>query len=409
VCLAGALRAQKAWTWQELRDRFEATNPTLRAAQLSVDEARAQEITAHLRPNPEFAFATDGTQVAPTEGVWRPFAGTQFSPNVSYLIERRHKRDLRLESARDETDITQSQRDDQERNLLFNLRNAFVQALQAKSVLDVAHESLAYYDRVLEVSNQRFKAGDIARIDLDRLELQRVQFESDVLSAETNVRTAKIQLLMLLNDRTPVDQFDVTGPFDFHETITPIQDLRAEALAARPDLKAALQSVEKAKTDHRLANANASTDPTVGAWYTHNPSFNNPFAQNTLGWNVSIPLRLFDRNQGERARTQIEIGRSERLYDAARAQVFSDVDSAFTTINNTLALLGPYKAKYLNLASQVRENVSYSYQHGGSSLLDFLNAQNEYRSVRLNYLNLVGAYLTAASQLNLAVGREVIQ
>jgi cobalt-zinc-cadmium efflux system outer membrane protein len=408
ICLAGSLRAQRAWTWQELRDRFKANNPTLDAARLSVDEARAQEVTAYLRPNPELTFATDGTQMASTDGVWRPFAGTQYAPGVNYLVERRHKRDLRLESARNETGIAQLQLADQERNLLFNLRNAFVQALQAKAVLGVARESLDYYDRVLQVSNERFRAGDIARVDLDRLELQRVQFESDVLTAETSVRTAKIQLLMLLDERIPVDRFDVSGDFDFHENLAGLEELRNEALASRPDLRAALQSVEKAKVDHRLAFANASADPTVGAWYTRNPSFNNPFARNTLGANISIPLRIFDRNQGERARTWVEIGRSERLSEASRAQVFSDVDSAYATLNSNLALLRPYQSKYLKLAIQVRENVSFSYEHGGASLLDFLTAQNQYRTVQLSYLNLVGAYLTSANQLNLAVGREVV-
>jgi outer membrane protein, heavy metal efflux system len=409
LCLAGALDAQRTWTWQEVRARFQANNPTLRAAELSVNEARAQEITAYLRPNPEFTFSTDGTQLGPGQGVWRPFAGTQYLPNVSYLIERDRKRELRLESARGGTDIAQWQLADQERNLLFTLRNSFVQAMQAKAVLDSARESLSYYDRTLDVNRQRFRAGDIAQVDLDRLELQRVQFESDVLNAETTVRTAKIQLLMLMNDRTPVDQFDVTGNFDFSEKLMLLDELRNEAMSARPDLKAAAQSVEKARTDHRLAIANGSTDPTVAGWFTHNPSFNNPYDVNTLGASVSIPLRIHDRNQGEKARTQIDIGRTERIYEAARAQVFGDVDSAYTTLNNNLALLRPYKTKYLGLASRVRENVSFSYQHGGASLLDFLNAQNEYRSVQLNYLNLVGAYLAAANQLNLAVGREVVQ
>src|SRR5262249_28503081 len=160
------------------QERFEATNPNLRAAELGVEEARAQEVTAYLRPNPEFSFTTDGTQFGPGQGVWRPFAGTQYLPNISYLVERDHKRSLRLESARGGTDIVQSQREDQHRNLLFSLRNSFVQALEAKAVLDVARESLSYYDRTLEVNRERFRAGDIARVDLDRLELQRVQFAS---------------------------------------------------------------------------------------------------------------------------------------------------------------------------------------------------------------------------------------
>jgi cobalt-zinc-cadmium efflux system outer membrane protein len=155
--------------------------------------------------------------------------------------------------------------------------------------------------------------------------------------------------------------------------------------------------------------ANGSSDPTFGAWLTHNPSFNNPFDNNTLGASVSFPLRIFDRNQGEKLRTQEDILRNQRLRDANEAQVYSDVDSAYATLNSNLALLRLYKASYLQQAVQVRETISFSYQRGGASLLDFLQAQQEYRTTELGYLNLVGAYMTAASQLNLAVGREVVQ
>jgi cobalt-zinc-cadmium efflux system outer membrane protein len=223
-----------------------------------------------------------------------------------------------------------------------------------------------------------------------------------------NLRTAKIQLLQLLNDRTPVEQFDVTGPFDFSETVMPLTEVRRTALDARPDLRAAVLAIEKAKTDHQLAVSNGSTDPTYSLWVTHNPSFNNPFDNNTVGASVSVPIRIFDRNQGEKERTQIDIRRQERLRDAATAQVYSDVDSAYATINSSVILLRPYKAKYLDEAAKLRDTMTFAYQHGGASLLDFLSAQQDYRTVRLSYLNLVGSYLNAASQLNLAVGREVI-
>jgi cobalt-zinc-cadmium efflux system outer membrane protein len=174
-------------------------------------------------------------------------------------------------------------------------------------------------------------------------------------------------------------------------------------------LKAAVEAVDKAQTDHKLAIANGSTDPTWGAWYTHNSSNNNPFGINTVGVSVGIPFRIFDRNQGEKLRTKLDITRNERLRDAAEAQVFSDVDSSYATVESDLTLLRPYKAKYLQQSVRVRDTITFSYQHGGASLLDFLNAQAEYRGVQLNYVNLVGSYLTAAAQLNMAVGREVIQ
>ncbi len=401
--------AQRALTWQEVRDKFGSANPSLRAGQIGIDESRAVEITAYLRPNPGLTLLTDGTQISRYKGVWRPFTGTQFSANLSYLHERQRKRELRLESAQKGTGIAISSRADLERTLLFTLRMAFIQTLQEKAVFDLAKENLSYYDHLLDVNRERYNAGAIAQVDLDRLELQRVQYESDLPTAEVNLRTAKIQLLALLNDRMPVEQFDVTGPYDFSTQIASLKEVRQTALDTRPDLKAAIEAIDKAQTDHKLAIANGSTDPTFSTWWSYNPSFNNPHAHQTLGASINIPLRIFDRNQGEKLRTQLDVTRNERLRDAAEAQVFSDVDSAYATVNSTVILLQPYKDRYLQQASRVRDTIAFSYEHGAASLLDFLNAQADYRSVQLNYLNLVASYLNAASQLNLAVGREVIQ
>jgi outer membrane protein, heavy metal efflux system len=293
--------------------------------------------------------------------------------------------------------------------MLFNLRSAFVSALQAKAVLHLAKDNIAYYDKVLDISRDRYQAGDIAQIDLDRLELQRVQYESDLQAAEESLETAKIQLLTLLNSRIPIDQVDIVGTYDFDDQLMPREEFRKIAMETRPDLKAAVQAVDKAQTDYKLATANGSTDPTWSAWFTHNSSNNNPFGLNTLGLSVSIPFRIFDRNQGEKLRTKLDITRNERLHEAAEAGVLSDVDSGYATVESDLVLLRPYKAKYLQQAVRVRDTITFSYQHGGASLLDFLNAQAEYRSVELNYVNLVGSYLTATAQLNEAVGREVVQ
>ena len=400
---------QQSLTWDQVKAKFEASNPALKADALSVDEMKAAEITAFLRPNPQFTFATDGTQIAPSNGVWQPLTGTQYQSSLSYLHERERKRELRQQSAREGTIIAASQHRDLMRTLEFTLRSAFVQTLQAKAVLDLAKADIEYYDKIIEISRSRFKDGDLAQIDLDRIELLRVQYEAEIQTAIVNLRTAKIQLLQLLDDRTPVEQFDVSGPFDFSADLKPMEDFRQIALDERPDLRAALQAIQQAQTNHKLALANGSTDPTLSAWYTFNPSFQNPNDQQTLGLSVNIPLRIFDRNQCEKQRTHIDIGRNQQLTEAARAQVFSDVDSAYVQVESNLALLKPYKAQYKDQATRVRDTVTYSYQHGGSSLMDFLNAQSDYRVVQLAYLQLIGSYLTAAGQLNLAVGREVIQ
>lgn len=400
--------AQQALTWQEVRAKFEALNPTLRAGLIGIDESKASEISAFLRPNPDFTLSTDGTQIAPNNGVWQPFTGTLFTPTLSYLHERRHKRELRLQSAQKATGIAVSSQADLNRTLLSTLRAAFIQVLQEKAIVALARENIAYYDHLLDVNRTRYHAGAIAQVDLDRLELQRVTYEADLQNALESLETSKIQLLTLLNDRTPVDQFDVTGPYDFSAQIPPLDEVRQAAMDTRPDLKAAIQAIDKAKTDHQLAVANGSTDPTFGTWYSYNGSFANTNANQTLGVSVSIPLRIFDRNQGEKLRTRLDIGRNEQLAQATRAQVFSDVDSAYASVESSVVLLKPYKDKYLQLASRIRDTIAFSYEHGAASLLDFLNAQADYRSVQVNYLNLVASYLDAANQLNEAVGREVI-
>ncbi|MGD0682310.1 MAG: TolC family protein [Terracidiphilus sp.] len=403
-----------ALTWDQVKARFEAANPALRADALAVEEMKAAEITAFLRPNPTAGLSSDGLQIAPhtVPGLgthWLPLTGNQLVPSISYLHERERKRELRLQSAKEGTQIAGSQHEDLERNLLFDLRAQFVQTLEAKAVLELAKADLAYYDNIIKISRDRYRAGDIAQIDLDRIELFRVQYEVEIQTAIVNLRTAKIQLLQLLNDRTPVEQFDVTGEFDFSEDLKPLEDFRQIALDARPDLRAALEAIQQAQTNHKLAVANGSTDPTLSTWYSYNPAFNNNFGRYTLGASVNIPLRIFDRNQGEKKRTQIDIGRNTELSESVRAEVFSDVDSAYTQVASNIALLKPYKAQYKAQALRVRDTVTYSYQHGGASLMDFLNAQSDYRAVQLAYVQLIGSYLTAAGQLNLAVGREVIQ
>jgi cobalt-zinc-cadmium efflux system outer membrane protein len=409
--LPAVLSAQTSFSWQQIKDKFEAANPTLKAAHLNIDESRAAEITAYLRPNPDIGGTIDQinpfTKQPPPSGgsdAYRPFAYAFPYGSISYLHEREHKRELRRDQAKESTAVAESTYLDQERGLVFNLRSAFVQLLQAKAVLQNAKDNLEYWDRELDVNRARLKAGDLAQVDLDRLELQRVQFESDFETAMVNLRTAKIQLLMLLNDRTPIERFDISGPFDFTDELRPLEEFRNVALETRPDLKAAAQNVELAKTTHQLAVANGSTDPTFSLDFARNPPIPVYF-----GVSVSIPLRIFDRNQGEKARTQIDIGRNERLRDAAEAQVFSDVDSAYWTLVQNVNLLRPYKAKYMKLALDTRDRVSFSYRNGGASLLDYLDAEKSYRDTRLAYLNLIGSYLTAAAQMNMAVGREVLQ
>ncbi len=300
MAAASAAQAPQALTWSEIRDRFRVTNPTLQAGQIGIDESRAAEITAYLRPNPTWSLTLD--QVGHTED-GNIFSAANLFTGFSYLRERQQKRELRRDSAQGATAISTSAQADLERNLLFTLRSAFVQVLQAKAFRTLARDNMASYDQVLGLSRDRLQAGDIAQIDLDRLELQRVTYESDVQIAEVNLRTAKIQLLRLLNDQTtPVDQFDVSGPFDFVAPAQTLDEFRRIAMDTRPDLRAAMQGIDKARTDYRLAFANGSVDPTISVDAGF-PSISQAFLSyqpplhQYVGVSVGVPLRIFDRNQ----------------------------------------------------------------------------------------------------------------
>jgi cobalt-zinc-cadmium efflux system outer membrane protein len=405
ICAALPGFAQTTLNWEQVKARFETANPTLRAGQLSIAESKTLETTAFLRPNPNMTVSAD--QFDPFSGnPYRPFGSMMPYVAFDYLHERQHKRELRLDSAQKATSIAESQQLDLERTMLFTLRNAFVQTLQAKQLLLQAQANLDYYGKELAIFRTRFQSGAIARVDLDRMLLQRVQYESDYQGALVNARTAKITLRLMLNDQTPVDKFDVTGPFEFQDRVLGLEEFHTVAEAARPDLKAAVQAIEKAQTDHKLAVANGSVDPTFGVDFARNPPI--PLY---MGFSVSIPLRIFDRNQGEKARTEIDIAHAGRQKDAAAAQVFSDVDSAYFTLISSASLLKPYQGAdgYLATATRVRDTMSFSYQRGAASLVDYLDAQRDYRATEVAYINLVAAYMTAAGQLNLAVGREVLQ
>jgi cobalt-zinc-cadmium efflux system outer membrane protein len=420
LCVIGAAAGAYAQTapvastmaWPDVKARFVATNPTLQAGQIGIDESKAGEVTAFLRPNPQLSLTLD--QIGHNDD-GKPLADANPTSVLSYLHERDGKRELRRDSAQGATAIAVSDQADLTRTLLFTLRSDFVQILQAKAFMALAQDNLASYDQVLTLSRERLTAGDIAQMDFDRLALQRVNYESDVQTATVNLRSAKIHLLALLNDRTTsAEQFDVSGSFDFSVSTQPLADLRQLALQTRPDLRSALAAVDKAQTDHRLALANGAVDPTFAidagfpavsqAWNSYSPPL-----REYVGVGVSIPLRIFDKNQGEKLRTELDVSRNQKLVDAAQVQVFADVDSAYAALVSTIALLQPYRNQYLDQATRVRDAVSFSYQRGGVSLVDFLQSQSEYRAIQIAYVNLVGTYLNNVNQLNLAIGQEAIQ
>ena len=385
-------------TLAQVLDLAHRANPTLLAAEQHLSAVKAQEITAGLRQNPS---ALVGSQMV-TLGPGDP-NGTEFYQfGVSRLFERGGKRQARLENARSTTALTSLQLGDQRRQLDLSVRQAFSRMLFAQEAVGISQANLEGYRRTVELMRVRLDAGSIDQTDFERVELQLAGFESDLDNSELALNQSRIGLQTLLGMRTPNAGFAVTGSLDLPDVQLPLEELRQKALANRPDLKAAEQQVDVNATAHRLAVANGTSDPTLEGEYER------AGGANTVGGSLNIPLRVFDRNQGEKQRTSYELESSRLALTAARNQVVADVDAAWAAYQAARLQSQRYRSKYLAEAAHVRDNLEFSYRNGNSTLLDYLSALADYRQVNLAALNANLQLALAVEQLSFATNTELV-
>jgi len=385
-------------TLPQVLDIARAKDPTLLAAQQHVLATKASEITAGLRQNPTFSLS--GADISlPADNPANPYA---YAANISRLFERGEKRRWRLDAARSTTDVTRSQYNDQERQTVLQVKQAFTNMLIAKAALQVAQDNLDSYRKTLDLSKARLDAGDISKTDFERIDLQLAEFESDYDTARLTLTQASdsLQLLMGIDRASP--SFDITGSIDPPDVHITLAQVEQEALAARPDYLAARQGVALADANVKLADAEGTTDPTIGGEYERTATFN------TAGFQISIPLRIFDRNQGEKQRTRYEAESSRLTEIAARNQVLSDVDQAWAAYDAALDLARRYNGHYLAESDRVRSNLEFSYRHGGTTLLDYLDALRDYRQVHLDALNANQQVWLSIHQLSFAAATEIV-
>jgi cobalt-zinc-cadmium efflux system outer membrane protein len=375
-------------------------NHNLKAAQTTIQQNQAQEITANLRPNPVFSADTEYLPIfQPSEFSETYIANNaEFDVGVSYLFERGKKRQHRLQAAKDQTAVTTSQVADNERTLTFNVAQQFVSVQLAESTLDLAIEDMKSFQNTVDISQARYKAGDISEVDFLKIKLQLLQFQSDVSQAQLSKIQALVGLRQFLGYKTVQEDFDVSGDFDYIPVTIKLEDLQAKALQNRPDFRAALQGVILAQGQYDLARANGKRDITGFMNYTHVGGVN------TIDVGLSFELPIFDRNQGEIARTNYAINQAQELELAANDQVLSDVLTAYEGVRDNDQVVTLYRSGYLDAAKQSRDITEYSYKRGAASLLDFLDAERSYRATELAYRQSLAAYLTAVEQLREAVG-----
>jgi len=400
--VAAATEKLPSLTLEQALALAEQRNPTLRAQAQTIQSSRAGEITAGLRPNPTFQNDTTSASL----GIYQEF-------------EVGGKRRARLESARQATSISQTDFADARRSLTLNLRQTFLAALLAKANFDLARENLSSFQKVVDLNRVRLEKGALSGADFLKIELQTLQFQTDLQDALLALKTAKASLRALVGGSGLEEEFDVEGALQaapFERTLPELQQL---ALASRPDLKSAEAGKIKAAADVRVARANGVPDPTIGASLLHTgneiagPSWFQPFypkgdVSNAMGLGVSFPLPIFNRNQGEIARTRSEERRAEFLADAARNQVLQDVEAAYASVVSSRDRVRLYEQTYLARAKESRDIAEFAFQKGATSILDLLDAERTYRTTQLAYRKELAGYETNLAQLEAAVGAPVV-
>jgi cobalt-zinc-cadmium efflux system outer membrane protein len=376
-------------------------NPGLRAQGATIEATRAGEITAALRPNPTF---TNGT--------------VDFTGGIGWTFERGGKRQRRIDSARLATAASRSDYQDARRTLIVQVRTTFTAALLAHGNLLAAQENLDNFQRVEDLNRVRFDKGDISGGDFLKISLQKLQFQTDREDADLAFRTARANLRQSINAAELAAEFDVVGELRPAAPALTLQNLEARAIATRPDLAAAATAARKAQADVDLARANAKVDVTVSVGWIHSgpslaaddhvqPLFSLGQSANAIGTGISVPLPIFDRNQGEIARTRAEVLRAQAAADAVRAQVINDVETAWVALAASRERVELYENSYLKASRDSRDIAEFAYRKGATSILDLLDAERTDRSTRLAYRQAQADYVTHLEQLDAAVGEDL--
>jgi cobalt-zinc-cadmium efflux system outer membrane protein len=375
-------------------------NHTLKAAETQIQQNQADEVTASLRPNPVLTWDALFIPFFSPDQLNKSYLNniTEFDAAVAYTIERGHKRQARIRAARDQTAQTRSLVSDDERTLTFNVAQQFIAVLLAKSTLDFAHQNLSSFQQTVDLSESRYKSGAISEGDLLKIKLQLLQFQTDASSAELSLVQSLASLRELLGYDSVPAHYDVIGQLTYEPLHGNKEDLQLLALKQRPDYVAAEQGVALARSQLQLARADGKRDLTASAGYTRLANANNA----SFIFNIEIPI--FDRNQGEIARSRYAITQSQEAKAAAEETVMTDVETAYETVKTGQQVVQLYQSGYLKQSKESRDISDYAYKRGAANLLDFLDAERSYRSTQLSYRQSLATYMLAMEQLREAVG-----
>jgi len=379
----------------------EQHNHSLLAARTTILQNQAAEIQANVRPNPTFFADWEYLPLSSPAGIsFLDYLhdSTEGDIGVSYLFERGEKRQHRLEAAQDTTAVTRATVSDNERTLGFQVAQLYINAQLAQSTLELARLDLKSFQDTVNISQRQRDIGSMSENDFLQIKIQLVQFQTDVEQAELSKAQALSDLRQQLGYESVPDEYDISDELEYRPVMLKLDDLQRKALDNRPDLRATQLGITAANSQYTLAKANGKQDFTLQTNYSHVNSIS------AFSFSFSIPLPIFDRNQGTIAQTRYAIAQAREQQKLTNGQVLTDVRDAYLGIQSNDKIVQIYRNGPLDDAKRSRDISEYAYRRGAIALLDFLNAERNYRATELAYRQAVAAYMTSLEQLRQAVG-----
>lgn len=370
-------------------------------AKYGIQYSKGQEITAALFPNP---VATIGTLSSFTQGRTASNSASLFG-QIQQLFELAGKRGYRIESAAYGSQSSEAAFQDAVRQLGFTVKDTYYRIQLAQRRLTLAEENRDRFARILDINTIRFKKGYIAEVDLIRIRLQMVDFQSQVIESLQEAESARGELRQLLR-LSPRTTLELTTELGFRRIDPDINRLRTVALDIRPDIKARRFTYAQRETDLKLANAYRIPDVTIGGGYAvQGPQ--GPDNPQQWALNLGVPLPLFNRNQGGIRQAEVAVQAAEADLNKTLNVVENQVEVAYRNLMQSRRLVEAYVGGVLDDARATFTIVERAYERGGATIIDLLDAARTSRTIQQNYIEALFNYQRNVIQLESAVGQEI--
>jgi cobalt-zinc-cadmium efflux system outer membrane protein len=381
-------------------------NLGLVAERLNVPLAQARLISARLRPNPVLTIGGDYLDILGTGFNRLNNAGpSEASIRTDFVLERGKKRESRTDVAELSKSVAELGVLNALRGVILDVQNAFVDVLLAKESLALAQDNLKALNAIVEVNTNRVRAGDLAQVELVRSRLAALQFQNAAKQAEFRLHSTRHRLELLMGRKDFVHGFTVEGEMRKDSELIDIHPLREVAQKLRPDLQAIQQDQARSAADLRLQIAQGKVDYTVGAVYHRQQSPTG--TGNSMGFYLSMPIPVFNRNQGEIERARLEQQQLAARINALKASIAAEVETSYEQYSTARTMVGSLEKEMLQQAREVRNTTEYSYRRGEASLIEFLDAQRAYNDTIQSYNEARADYARSLYQIDSITGKAV--